>query len=188
MMRPNSFNSRATFAWNSSGVLPTGSAPNAARRSIVFFCLRVFTVSACTRLMMSRGVPAGASRRGHGDDLDFTGADLRQHRGRGKKRNLHFARGQCDLHRCTAFVTDRGHAHGCAGSQLENFSREMRGTTGPRTRCQLRGDDAPAARAIVDNDGAAHVVIKPRRKDARHPIIAATRLRGRQQAYGFAGV
>ena len=47
---------------NSAGVLPLGIAPWAARRSFSPGLTSAFAVSCCTRLTMSIGVPAGASR------------------------------------------------------------------------------------------------------------------------------
>src|SRR5438309_140476 len=47
-------------AANSSGVLPIGSAPSAARRLDTSGCLSALTLAPCSRSITSRGVPAGA--------------------------------------------------------------------------------------------------------------------------------
>jgi hypothetical protein len=52
-------------AANSSGVLPTGSAPSVASLSSRSFDLSAFAASAWMRVMMSGGVPAGARKPYH---------------------------------------------------------------------------------------------------------------------------
>ena len=50
---------------NSAGVLPLGIAPCASSRSFIAGVASAFAVSCWTRLTMSIGVPAGASRPNH---------------------------------------------------------------------------------------------------------------------------